>query len=75
MLIIVQVHDTFFSLYVLNKYEILKVLIPCKFSVSSFKMITISNHNQNLIFKILMFSCIINNNFKKKSCTLYHIYM
>jgi hypothetical protein len=27
------------------------VLIPCKFSVLSLKMITISNHNKKLVFK------------------------
>jgi hypothetical protein len=35
------------------------VLIPCKFSVSFFKMIIISNHNQFLCFYIFIFSCLI----------------
>jgi hypothetical protein len=39
------------------------VLISYKFSVSSLEMITISNHNQNLILIFFMFSCIINYNF------------
>jgi hypothetical protein len=43
----------FFSFY---NFE--SVLIPCKFSVSSLKMITISNHNQKLIqlFKFLLYN-------------------
>jgi len=42
------------------KFE--NVSIPCKFCVSSFKNIMISNHNQKLICQMCMFSCVINYN-------------
>jgi hypothetical protein len=64
MLIIVQVHDKYFYSSFFKKYEFLKSdMIPYKFSVSSFKMIIILNHNQFLFFYIFMLSCIINYKF------------
>jgi len=64
MIIVVQVHDMYFSSLFFNKYEFLKSdLILCKFSVLSFKMIIILNHNQFLFYYIFILSCIINYNF------------
>ncbi len=64
MIIVVQVHDMYFSSLFFNKYEFLKSdLIIRKFSVLSLKMIIILNHNQFLFFYIFILSCIINYNF------------
>jgi hypothetical protein len=55
MLIVVQLHDFFFSSF-LNKYEFFKnITILFKFSVSSLKMIIISNHNQFFFLHFYVF--------------------
>jgi hypothetical protein len=53
----------FYYIYFWINMNFENVLISYKFSVSSLEMITISNHNQNLILIFFMFSCIINYNF------------
>jgi len=62
----------FVYIFWINIWKFESVLIPYKFNVLSLKMIKISNHNQKLIFKSFMFSCIIFF-FKKNTLYMYII--
>jgi len=55
MLIVVQVHDIFFSSSFFKNMIFESVLIPCEFTVLFFKMTIISNHNQSFFLQFHVF--------------------